>query len=283
MKALISRLLGSEVRPARKQSIRLGLEGLCERSLPSATAALSGGTLVITSDGASDQVQVSETPFSVSVVNTATNATISAFSRKEVTRVLFNGQGGNDRFDGSGLMTLPATAHGDEGNDVLYGGWMADWLDAGNGDNLANGGSGNDVLLGGSGIDALQGQDGNDLIFGFGGNDVINAGVGDDTMFAGAGNDFVVGGDGSDHLIGESGDDVLHGSNGSDKIEGGLGADYLYGEGGNDSLWGNDTVYREPNGYGDGSVDYLFGGSGFDEFKGSFYYDIDIAPDPGIW
>ena len=71
------------------------------------------------------------------------------------------------------------------------------------------------------------------------------------------GNDAVVGGEAGDTLDGGNGDDVLTGRAGNDTLTGGAGKDQLRGQSGNDLLEAK----------GDGSPDFLDGGSGTDRAR----------------
>jgi Ca2+-binding RTX toxin-like protein len=103
---------------------------------------------------------------------------------------------------------------------------------------------GNDYIQGGDSRDALSGGEGNDVMFGVGGNDALSGDRGNDTLN---------GGDGRDHLLGGSDQDCL---------SGGADADTMYGADGNDYFYAA----------GDGCIDNVFGGSGFDTVEGDFFY-----------
>ena len=83
--------------------------------------------------------------------------------------------------------------YGDDGNDIIIGGWRDDQL---------AGGAGRDRLFGLSGRDSLEGNDGNDFLFGGRGNDELSGGPGRDVLFGGQGTDVFVynTGDGADHV-----------------------------------------------------------------------------------
>jgi Ca2+-binding RTX toxin-like protein len=149
---------------------RLGLEQLDRRDVPSATAVLQGQTLVIKSDGASDQVFVSEAGGQVLVtINGQMQAPIA---RTAVQAIAFDGGAGDDIFVNS--TSIFSVAVGGTGRDILVGG---------SGGNVFFGGTGNDVLVGGAGNDFLIGESGNDAVFGGAGSDVILGGAGRD-LFA---------------------------------------------------------------------------------------------------
>jgi len=78
------------------------------------------------------------------------------------------------------------------GNDLLKGGYMADYL---------NGFAGNDRIYGNNGNDIALGDGGNDFIVGGAGNDSLNGGAGNDVLHGGAGTDTLAGGAGCDTFV----------------------------------------------------------------------------------
>jgi len=107
---------------------------------------------------------------------------VGSFERIEVF-----GHAGSDAIVIDASIVVPATLHGDDGNDSIVGG------------------SGNDLLYGDAGIDSLSGGAGNDVVHG--GNDA-------DYLYGGVGDDVLIGGAGQDWLFGDGGDDILIGSSG---------------------------------------------------------------------
>jgi hypothetical protein len=173
----------------------------------------------------------------------------------------------------SSNFTGPVALLGGPGNDLLSGGNWPDYIDGGEGDNTLRGRGGSDVLLGGPGNDLLIGGNGNDALKGGAGNDTaafpgltaVNAnlstgiatGLGTDTVADVenlTGSDSRVG----DVLIGNNGPNILDGGNGPDVLDGRLGLDTLLGGGGNDKLTAGGGCG------GDGKVDVVDGGAGFD-------------------
>ena len=136
-----------------------------------------------------------------------------------VSSIFFDGGKGDDALylvD----VTVPVTAYGGDGKDILQGGSADDYLD---------GGAGNDELFGYAGADTLVGG---------GGDDTIDGDTGDDTIDGGAGNDTIDGGADNDTIDGGAGNDVIHGRTGTDTIDGGSGNDEIYGGADNDTLDG---------------------------------------------
>jgi Ca2+-binding RTX toxin-like protein len=167
--------------------------------------------------------------------------------------IIINAGNGNDSIIVKPNFGMKILAHGDEGNDTIYGGASGDALygDAGDDkviagrhttDNTLAGGDGRDLLHGGLGRDSIWGGAGHDTIYGDGtvggtlrglANDYLSGGADDDTINGGYGNDTLYGGDGNDHLTGDlfgaAGADYLDAGAGNDYVDGGLGADTVFG------------------------------------------------------
>ncbi|MBU1345374.1 MAG: DUF4214 domain-containing protein [Alphaproteobacteria bacterium] len=242
----------------------------------------------------------------VSSLFTSNGDTVS-FDNVQITQYSpggqFNAQGGND------VVRLPTTSAGyavhgfngatfdaGDGDDVVWGGLLADNIlgSAGNdqlygqgGNDRLTGGTGADRLEGGSGDDVVDGGEGDDYIYDADGNDVLIGGTGGlDTVTyinatagvrvdmsqtgaqntGGAGIDTLSGFediDGShfdDHLTGDGGANWLYGWNGNDVLIGGAGRDRLSGVAGDDVLIA-DTLTTN-----DDLADTMSGGAGRDTF-----------------
>jgi hypothetical protein len=81
----------------------------------------------------------------------------------------------------------------------------------------------------------LSGGTGNDRIIGSGGPDVMDGAVGVDALIGGAGEDILTGAAGRDRLSGGASPDVLYGGRGRDKLNAGAAKDGCSGGGGRDS------------------------------------------------
>jgi Ca2+-binding RTX toxin-like protein len=82
------------------------------------------------------------------------------------------GRGGNDRMEGGDRLAGGGdvnTLTGDQGNDLLNGGWGydGDWLYGGDGNDTLDGQRGNDILAGGLGQDTFIFTTGADRILDF--------------------------------------------------------------------------------------------------------------------
>ena len=162
-----------------------------------------------------------------------------------LSRVRIHSHGGNDTILMARSMNVPLYAYGGAGNDILRGG------------------AANDVLAGGDGDDFLAGYEGNDYLFGQAGNDRLYGLEGTDQLFGSFGNDVMSGGDDDDNMYGGQGDDIMAGHGGNDRMYGHAGNDRLYGYDGNDLLDGGK----------DGKADFLWGGTGADDFVREMYWD----------
>jgi Ca2+-binding RTX toxin-like protein len=257
-------------------------------SVATPTVDVTTGVLKITGDSASDNVQVSKLNATQIVVNDLTTAASFTFNASQVTKITFDGNEGDDRFEviqgtGTRRLNLPVEATGGVGNDTL----------------ISTGGD--DKLDGGAGNDELTSGDGKDTLVGGAGKDVLDAGAGDDKMDGGANADRMDGGDGvdtvdyssrtnrvtvdlrpppqvfiptngerfesdsifnSENAIGGSGSDILIGSSVANNLKGGAGNDKIKGLGGDDRLTGN------------AGNDSMFGGAGADTMNGNDGADL---------
>jgi len=87
-----------------------------------------------------------------------------------------------------------------EGEDIILGSDVGDYIRV-----LA----GNDTVYGGKGNDSIWGDGGNDVIFGEDGNDTIRGGDGDDKIYGGAGDDIIYLSPGNDLEDGGAGNDTI--------------------------------------------------------------------------
>jgi Ca2+-binding RTX toxin-like protein len=127
-----------------------------------------------------------------------------------VTKIVFQGYGGNDWFDN--LTGIKSDAYGGAGLDTLLGG------------------SAVDRFFGGDNDDYLDGRLGNDFLYGDGGRDAIFGDAGVDSLFGGADHDWLHGGAGVDALFGEAENDWLFGGADADTLNGGSGINTLYAD-----------------------------------------------------
>jgi serralysin len=119
---------------------------------------------------------------------------------------------------------------------------------------------------GGGSVNVLTGTDGADIQVGGDGDDWIYGGLGNDQPYGGPGTDGVFGGEGNDILVLEAGHDAGWGGPGNDYIYAGTGNDFLFGGAGYDVLLGEAGSDWLDGAGAQGTVDYLFGGIGPDNF-----------------
>lgn len=183
----------------------------------------ASGRLTITGTAANDTVTVKYFPGDASRIVVTLNGSSVVYDLiilygTAPSSLVFWGLDGNDSFQNA--TSLPSTAYGNNGDDVLIGG------------------SGNDFLEGDYGNDMLFGNEGNDTLWGSGGNDMLYGGPGNDALYGHGGIDMLYGEDGADTLNGGSSDDVLSGGSGQDTIIAvGLGSDTITGGAQWDYLW----------------------------------------------
>jgi Ca2+-binding RTX toxin-like protein len=191
-----------------------------------------------------------------------------------------------------------------QGNDVIVGSSLNDYLHGVTGDDELNGRGGRDFLFGDEGNDTLQGGSNDaDALYGGIGNDrfevsdarhvvVEAAGEGSDAVISsvsyvltsaseieilaavsnsGAINltgsstaNTIYGNASRNLLLGQGGDDTIVGGGGNDTVDGGRGADRLSGGSGDDTIVGGGGSDTVDGGRG---ADQLFGGSGRDQLS----------------
>lgn len=203
---------------------------------------------------------------------------ISTYNNADIENIVFRGRLGNDEFINNTFETSSFFGHG--GDDVFFGGVMADFANGGDGNDEIYGGFGDDTLYGGEGDDEVHGDEGEDRIFGGNGHDRIYGGADDDFLSAEAGDDIMFGGTGDDFLRGFLGNDTIHGDEGKDLVFGQAGDDTIYGNDGDDRLRGNndnDTIYGQLGDdvlIGDAGDDVFYGGDGNETIYGFTGDDI---------
>jgi len=163
-----------------------------------------------------------------------------------ITRVVVYLGDGDDTF--SNYSDLISIAHGDYGNDDLWGWFGSDYFYGGPDDDELYGLPGNDQLRGEDGVDLIEGHEGNDFIYGGNGNDTLR------------------GNEGWDFLFGEDGTDTLSGGPDRDELDGGPGLGTVAGDD------GDDVLYHR---YGDNSSrNHYWGGAGTDEM---YYHGMTVG------
>jgi len=149
-----------------------------------ATATFASGQVIVTGDGANNNLVVSRSVAGAIRLNGGAlpiaggSPTVS-----NTTLILLFGQAGNDvlTLDEANGALPPAQLFGSFGNDTLTGGSRGDTILGQAGDDTAFGKGGADLLVGGSERDTLTGGDGDDQVHGEAGDDRLVWNPGDDT------------------------------------------------------------------------------------------------------
>src|SRR5581483_766846 len=138
---------------------RPGIEGLESRSVPTATATLSGGLLTVVGGPGNDTIDVLADRTGGNLIVRDAGRDVATFPSASVGQIDLLGGDGNDRLR------------------VLHNVGQAAVIDGGAGDDSLSAGAGDTILLAGAGRDTLKGGRGND-IFDRDGNDTITTGGG---------------------------------------------------------------------------------------------------------
>lgn len=230
-----------------------------------------GGLYMRGSDSAGDSLLISSAAEAGNPNRVLARAVPTGFFyTTATTQVVAFGREGRDALNASNI-NVPVEFHGENGDDVLFGGVA------------------NDLLVGGLGNDRLEGAAGDNILWGdnapsagdltpqdsaTGGDDSLASGNGADVLYGGGGNDSLSGGGGNDYLNGGQGNDMLEGGIGDDRLYGGAGNDVLSGSMGNDLLSGGGNDDRS---YGGEGNDVLLGGSGADLLDAGVGNDLLIS------
>ena len=153
------------------------IEPLERRRLLSASVDGALGQLVITGSDGPDRITVTLKRGALVVKEGRTRST---FDPAEITRIVADGGGGNDRLALPRTLRLPAQLTGGDGNDRLTGGAGNDQISGGAGDDRLAGGDGDDTLEGGGGDDQLKGDNGADTLHDPAGRNRLTGGAGRD-------------------------------------------------------------------------------------------------------
>jgi len=259
MLGFLTRFVGkSTFRPKPDKRVRLELESLEERNLPTAGITHSGAVIFIQATDKGDKVVITRndngTPnnqFDDSIkvqwtrgdTGQTSTSNFNMFAYQvvgdklqpvvNVNWINFIGGAGADKVWNN--TDIQSTLLGKEGNDELHGGSAADTIQGGHGSDKIYGGDGYDVMDANGTLANQGGADPSAI-------DYVYGGKGTDILYGGAKElNFLYGGDGWDHLYGgDFATNYLFGGDGNDVLRGGrYGAiNFLYGGAGNDWMIG---------------------------------------------
>lgn len=267
------------------------VEAMEGRTMFSATLEAGGTELVVKGTAGNDNIQVQYGGGKYTVVE---NGVSKSFNTGVIKTIKVFGYDGHDRIDLNMYVPTANYLDGGTGNDLIFGGLMADAMFGGPGDDKLDGRTGADYFNGGAGTDTADYSERhapliislgsaalkNDGAFGEEGDDIdisvenVLGGHGDDVIYGSSVANNIVGGEGVDKIYGYGGNDTLAGGDGNDSLYGGADADNLKGDAGNDKLFGeagNDLLYGGiENDFlsGAGGDDTLFGEHGVDTLYG---------------
>ena len=176
---------------------------------------VNGGVLQVVGTNGDDKVKVKLKHGDLEVSADFLDPKQRSYDASSVTSIEIWLCDGDDDAKVYDKIDLPATIHGGDGDDKLYGGAGPDTILGDDGDDKVMGGDGGDLIDGGDGDDKLWGESGDDTMFGGDGDDDMKGGKGDDFLDGGLGDDKIHGDDGDDTLIGGGGDDDLKGGKGT--------------------------------------------------------------------
>ncbi len=173
-------------------------------------ATVTDGRLEIHGDAGTDEVDASAVPVGAELV----------IIGEEGADTLTGGQGDDVIFGDEAVITrdadytitrIESNDHGIGDNDVITGN---------DGDDIVVGGFGSDTVTGGTGDDIVIGDNGSieftsGIVTFIESTDADDSTVGDDTIDAGAGDNYVIAGGGSDSVSSEGGDDYVIGDHGT--------------------------------------------------------------------
>ena len=248
----------------RIRSTKLDFRQLEDRRLL-ATITESGGVVTVFGDATDETILFQPNDDFTQLRVSATGAVAQTFPYRSISKIVVWGGDGDDTI--TSLVHQTTELDGQDGDDVITGGWNTD---------IIRGGNGNDTLTGQFGNDRLLGGDGNDELFGNTGENELYGGTGDDVIYGGDLNDLIFGDAGDDTLWGFEGDDRINGFTGNDSLHGNDGDDVINGHDGDDNIWadnGSDTIYA-----GAGN-DWISGGTGDDVIRGENGADHVLAGD----
>ena len=149
------------------------IERLEERRFLTVTASFSAGVMTVTGDADANRVSIGRNLDTGQLVVRSADTTIGSAPYADVTSIVVNLLGGEDRLSTAANVARPMTVNGGEGSDSLQTA------------------AGNDIVHGNAGNDSINTGAGNDQVFGDDNNDTMDGGPGADNFNGGGGVDSV--------------------------------------------------------------------------------------------
>jgi uncharacterized protein GlcG (DUF336 family) len=176
----------SSPQPAEDRRVRLGVEPLEDRTVPTAMGTLTAGTLTVTGTFAAyEQITLSRDPLSNEIVLSDGGVEQARFPSALISSITVQSRAGLSIVRVADDVLQPAILQGGPGTNHLFGGGGPTSVVAGPGVNRLRGGANNDILDGSAGA-----------------TNTLFAGAGNNLLAAGPGNDFIYGARDRDVLIG---------------------------------------------------------------------------------
>jgi uncharacterized protein YkwD len=131
--------------------VRLGLEILEDRSVPTTATLAQDGVLTFIGTTGADNIQVTQSHGVISASGVS-----QTFAAASVGVIVIDGDEGNDTITVDASIHVPTWIYGGGGNDFIQGGGGANHIYGGAGDDTIIGGSSSDVIFGGSGANSIS-------------------------------------------------------------------------------------------------------------------------------
>jgi uncharacterized protein YkwD len=141
-----------------RRRVRLGLEHLEDRSLPS-TVNLTGSTLTVLGTATGEQIDVTQSGDTIT-------ANGQSFAAAQVQRLVIDAGDGDDTINVGATVTAATWIYAGGGNDVVTGGGGTTTIYGGAGNDTVSTGPGLTTVYGGTGTNSVTGKPGDTITLG---------------------------------------------------------------------------------------------------------------------